>query len=74
MSAYKTCAYCKGTGDDRYKRDACEACSGSGTMVVPYDNAVTCAFCGGSGDDRYERRPCRVCQGAGVCPPGLQVP
>lgn len=66
------CAFCRGTGEDRFRQDACRACGGAGVMVVPYDNAVTCQFCRGSGEDRFKQDVCRVCHGAGVTRPGLQ--
>lgn len=72
MAKMVRCAYCGGSGDDRYKNTPCVACGGSGHMVVPYDNGVRCNYCGGSGADRYENRPCRSCQGAGVTAPGIQ--
>jgi DnaJ-class molecular chaperone len=66
------CAYCSGSGDDRYLREPCRACGGSGQIFLPYDNSVRCGFCSGSGDDRYERKPCRACGGAGRIAPGIQ--
>jgi len=72
MGKMVRCAYCNGSGDDRYKRAPCVACGGSGQTLVPYDNGVRRSYCNGAGDDRYERRPCRSCGGAGVTAPGIQ--
>jgi DnaJ-class molecular chaperone len=73
MGEMVTCGYCRGSGDDRYKKMPCSACGGSGRMMIPYDNPVRCGFCKGSGDDRYEKGPCRACKGAGVVAPGIQT-
>jgi len=72
MAVTTSCAFCRGSGVDKYRSDACRACGGSGKMVIPYDNAVKCNFCNGSGVDKYKSDKCRTCNGAGVMPPGLQ--
>ena len=66
------CAFCKSSGEDRFRNDACRVCGGSGQMMVAYDNAVKCGFCKGSGEDKFRNDACRTCKGAGVMPPGLQ--
>ena len=72
MAKSLKCAFCRNTGVDRFRNDACRACGGSGTMVVPYDNSVPCNFCNASGADRFKNEKCRVCGGAGEAPPGIQ--
>jgi len=74
MGTMVRCAYCGGSGDDRYVRDACKACGGSGQIYIAYNNYVKCNFCVGSGDDRYEKKSSRVRKGAGVTAPGIQIP
>lgn len=66
------CAYCRGSGEDRHLNSPCRACGGSGTIFIPYDNAVRCNYCRGSGEDRHKNEPCRSCGGAGVTAPGIQ--
>ena len=43
MAKMVRCAYCGGSGDDRYKRTPCVACGGSGHMMVPYDKTPSAA-------------------------------
>jgi DnaJ-class molecular chaperone len=64
-----TCAYCGGTGKDRWNLlsalSRCSACTGTGTHIVqaPYR---ACAHCAGTGRHPHLRVTCTTCRGAGV--------
>ncbi|MEK9132397.1 MAG: hypothetical protein AAB606_01675 [Patescibacteria group bacterium] len=63
------CAYCKGTGLDRFgvpsKLSTCQACSGRKEVSVPQIHE-TCLGCSGTGTYPHHRLTCSVCGGKGV--------
>jgi DnaJ-class molecular chaperone len=75
MGRLYKCSYCSGSGKDAYySTRPCRACGGSGSIFVPYDNAIRCGYCNGSGRDAYySTQPCRSCGGAGHTAPGIQI-
>ena len=64
----KTCAECTGTGaGPRSKRETCQRCRGSGTLVSSsgfFQMRQTCSVCGGSG--QVVSHPCTTCKGTGL--------
>jgi len=60
-----SCAYCSGSGQDPNMLGPCRICSGSGELILDFDNPVTCRYCSGSAQDPNMLGPCRVCKGLG---------
>ncbi|MEK9179611.1 MAG: hypothetical protein AAB893_04050 [Patescibacteria group bacterium] len=63
------CAYCKGTGLDRFgvpsKLSTCQACNGRKEVCVSHIHE-TCLGCAGTGVYPHHRLTCSVCGGKGV--------
>ena len=63
------CAYCQGTGKDRWGLMSvladCQVCKGKGTVQIeePYEQ---CPVCKGTGVERNKRLTCMACKGKGV--------
>lgn len=68
MDLLVKCAFCKGTGFDRFavpsKLSKCQTCKGRGKVYVPEPHEK-CASCLGTGVFRHHRLTCSVCGGKG---------
>lgn len=67
-----TCAYCRGTGRDRFgvlsSLSTCAICGGKGKNPFPAQ-VVPCAYCQGTGASPIgARNPCLACRGKGFHP------
>ncbi len=68
--ALVSCAYCRGTGRDRFgimsALSTCTGCGGRGNVWVKKP-LVACAYCHGSGVSPIgARNPCLACRGTGL--------